>query len=460
MIKITIPNNNQVERKYILDVIFKEFLDLEYKIVVDVTSKYWKITLNNGTKIMCEDHFFNKYKNDLEYLDIDNIPSRVKFTSNQFISEENIPIIFGTSLFSIQNQTIKCGIDIFASCFFMLTRWEEYVIKARDIHDRFPAAESFADKHGFLDRPIVNEYLVMLKSMLLYLDSTLSLKHHIYKTDVSCDIDSPFDCTVKNIGSVLRACTGDLIKRKSITQFVKRFRRYWANKRCDYRFDENYTFEWYMDVCETMDLKASFYFIPDNHEKNNGCYSLKDLNIQKLIILINARGHELGVHSSYQTYKDPDKMQRQKDLFVHTLKELHIYQELRGNRQHYLRFDAAQTPTFLEDAGFEYDSTGGYADKAGFRYGVCYEFSMFDFINQRPLHIKQRPLILMECSIIDEKYMGLGYTQKALDMMNQLKRHCIKYDGIFSLLWHNSHLKSNEDRAFFQSLLQESKYVR
>mgnify|MGYP000971870045 CR=1 FL=1 len=46
-------------------------------------------------------------------------------------------------------KTIICEADVFASCFFMLTRWEEYVNKNRDKHDRFSANESLAYKQGF-----------------------------------------------------------------------------------------------------------------------------------------------------------------------------------------------------------------------------------------------------------------------------------------------------------------------
>lgn len=67
-----------------------------------------------------------------------------------------ITIIYGEDKLIIDrnSKTIVCGIDIFASSFFMLTRWEEYVNKKRDNHNRFPASESLAYKFGFLNRPI------------------------------------------------------------------------------------------------------------------------------------------------------------------------------------------------------------------------------------------------------------------------------------------------------------------
>lgn len=457
MIKITIANNNIAERKYILDIIFDEFLGLDFKVVENDDCQDWEIELENGSKIIFEDHFFNKYLKELEYLKLENIPAKVEFVKNQFIVEDDIPIIYGNKKLETKNdelKTIFCGIDIFASCFFMLTRWEEYLNKNRDSHDRFSAIQSLAYKQRFLDRPIVNEYVEMLKNMFLELGLSQKLKTRNYQLFVSCDVDQPYDCTVENLKNLIRVCSGDILKRKSIKEFAKRVRRYIFNKLENYKYDENYTFDWYMDMCEKAGTKASFYFIPTSIEKQNGCYELQDKKIQNLIKYIDTRGHEIGVHGSYQTYKDKEKAKLQKNILNNTLRSLGIRQKVLGNRQHYLRWDSSITPYVLEYAGFIYDTTGSYADRPGFRYGVCYDFSMFDILNRKKLSIKQRPLIVMECSIIDNMYMGLGYSEKALQVMKELKQRCFKYNGNFSLLWHNDHLKTKKDKKMFEDIVR------
>lgn len=421
MIKITIPNNNIQERRYVLDVIFNEFLGLDY--TLEIGSHDWEIELPNQKILTIKDTFFNKYPNDLEYQKLENIPNKVG------------------------------DMDIFAASFFMFTRWEEYVNKKRDSHDRFSAIESLAYKQGFLDRPIVNEYVEMLKNMLFELDNNVKFKTHNSKLFVSCDVDQPFDCTVENIQNLIRACAGDILKRKSIKEFAKRGRRYIFNKLGDYRYDRNYTFDWYMDVCEKAGVKAAFYFIPTSIEKQNGCYEPKDQKIQELIRYIDSRGHEIGVHGSYQTYQSKEKVKKQKNIIDDTLSSLNISQKVVGNRQHYLRWNSAVTPSVLEYAKFEYDTTGSYADRPGFRYGVCYEFSMFDILNRKKLAIKQRPLVVMECTIIDDSYMGLGYSEETLQIMKDLKQKCFKYNGNFSLLWHNSHFKTQEDKKMFEEIV-------
>jgi len=424
MLKITIPNNNINERKYILDIIFHEFLGLVFKVIESDDCQDWIIELENNKILTIKDTFFNKFPKDLEYLKLENIPPKIE------------------------------ELDIFAASFFMLTRWEEYVNKNRDSHDRFPATESLAYKQGFLDRPIVNEYVEELKSMLLELNSSLEFKTHTSNIFISCDVDQPFDCTVENIQNLIRVGAGDILKRKSIKEFAKRVRRYFFNKFENYKYDENYTFDWYMDVCEKAGVEVAFYFIPTSIEKQNGCYELKYKKIQKLLKYIDSRGHKIGVHGSYQTYQDKEKTKLQKNMLDDALNGLGISQKVVGNRQHYLRWDSSITPSVLEYAEFEYDTTGSYANRPGFRYGICYEFSMFDILNRKKLKIKQKPLIVMECSVIDDFYMGLGYSEEALQTMKELKQKCFKYNGNFSLLWHNSHFKTREDKKIFEEIVK------
>ena len=424
MIKITIPNNNTAERKYILDIIFDEFLGLKFEVIENADCQDWVIELVNNQILTIKDTFFSKYPNDLEYLRLENIPKKIE------------------------------DLDILAASFFMLTRWEECLNKTRDSHDRFPATESLVFKQGFLDRPVVNEYAEELKLMLLSLDNSLKFKIHNSKLFVSCDVDQPFDCTVENIPNLIRVGAGDILKRKSIKEFAKRVRRYIFNKLGNYKYDEKYTFDYYMDVCEKAGVKAAFYFIPTSTEKQNACYELQDKKIQNLLKYIDTKGHEIGVHGSYQTYQDKEKAKLQKNMLDDTLTSLGISPKVVGNRQHYLRWDSSMTPEVLNNAGFLYDSTGSYADRPGFRYGVCYEFSMFDILTRKKLNLKQRPLIVMECSVIDNSYMGLGYTKEALDTMKDLKQKCFKYNGNFSLLWHNDHFKTNEDKKMFEEIVR------
>ncbi len=89
------------------------------------------------------------------------------------------------------------------------------------------------------------------------------------------------------------------------------------------------------------------------------------------------------------------------------------------------------------EAGLNYDSTMSYADHAGFRCGVCYEFPVYDLEKRNPLALIERPLVVMEASVLGEQYMNLS-GQEALSYMLILKDRCQQFNGDFTLLWHNS----------------------
>lgn len=94
-----------------------------------------------------------------------------------------------------------------------------------------------------------------------------------------------------------------------------------------------------------------------------------------------------------------------------------------------------------------------YAGHAGFRCGICYEYPAYDLKARQGLKLRVRPLIAMDCSILDDKYMGLGTGPKAYDFLNTLKVACKQFHGDFSLLWHNSRLVQADERNLYEYLI-------
>jgi hypothetical protein len=462
-LKIKIPNICQKEQKYILNILLGEFLGFNFEVE---TYEENTISITRGSdfdvlsKLTLDTSFFHKAKQDwLQPQSMPVLPLATWIPGDDGIKANlilpNIPVLYGSPGLVNNGNHIHLNLDIFGSAFFMLSRYEELIIKNRDNHDRFPSWASVAFKANFLNRPIVDEYLEILWTCLSQLWPDLERKHYQPKTFITCDVDQPYDCTVETFSKLIKASAGDLFKRRSLTEFFKRINRYAFNKLGIYKFDRNYTFDFYMDVCEQAGLKAAFYFIPSSKEDTNGCYEITDKKIINLLRKISAREHEIGIHGSYQTYQDQEKILQQKILVEQTLKKAGINQKIRGNRQHYLRWDSAVTPDYLDVAGFEYDTSSSYADRAGFRSGTSKEFSMWGWHSQKKLKLKQRPLVVMERSVISDNYMRLGYGKEAEVFMMQLKQASKTLGGNFVLLWHNSHFQNIEDKTLFEKMVRE-----
>ena len=406
MINIFVPNNNLAERKYILDIIFNEFLGLDYKL--ELGSKNYEIQLENRKVLTIKDSFFNKYPQDLEYLKLENIPNKIE------------------------------DLDIFSASFFMLTRWEEYVNKNRDSHDRFPASESIAYKQGFLDRPVVNEYLEMLKQKLYELDDSLEFKKRDYKLFLTHDIDVPLK--YRNLASGVREIVGDIVKRKNLklafSNIVLKFKVHLKLIR-----DPFDTFDYLMDVSEKVGVKSYFFFMGKGVTKYDNMYQSNDEFINNLVKKIKSRGHHIGIHPTYNAYNNFEQFTKEKKEL-----EKNLNSNITFGRGHYLRFEIPTTWQVWEDNGMSWDSTLSFAEKEGFRCGVCYEYSVFNILTRKKLNLKEKPLIVMEGSFVtyQPNINPADMEKKIKKLVSQVK----KYNGEFIFLWHNSSFHSYKWRKY------------
>ena len=79
---------------------------------------------------------------------------------------------------------------------------------------------------------------------------------------------------------------------------------------------------------------------------------------------------------------------------------------------------------------------------------------MYDLVNREILKTKQIPLIVMENTIISSAYEDLGYSEDARQRFVNLSESCRRYNGLFTLLWHNTSLQSPESRKLYLDIIK------
>jgi len=411
MIRIRIPNNNINERHYIIDVLFGEFLGLEYTIGTGSTD--YEIILPNQQKLIIEDTFFNKYPKDLEYLKLENVPKSIK------------------------------KFDLFSASFFMLTRWEEYVNKIRDKHNRFPANESLAYQEGFLDKPIVDQYVDRLKQMLYAKDDTLVFPFKKYHLVVTHDVDHIYKW--KKIRGVIRSLVGDLVIRKSLKSFFSTF-GYMLLWIFGMRKDPYDTFEWLLSQNEGANRESVFYFMSGGTSQYDNHYSIEDPSVRSLIKMIQDKGHKIGLHPSYNAYNNKELFQKEK-VYLEKVCQCKVTE----SREHYLRFEVPTTWQICEENGIKVESTCAYAEQTGYRCGTGREYSVFNILTRKKLRLKERPLIVMDVSLLDKS------SYEAEQYVKTLLFYAKNNGGTFTILWHNSSVYLQNwkmYRSIYQKVLQ------
>ncbi|MFL5617209.1 MAG: hypothetical protein ACJ79A_02305 [Gemmatimonadaceae bacterium] len=150
---------------------------------------------------------------------------------------------------------------------------------------------------------------------------------------------------------------------------------------------------------------------------------------RRIFEALRAAGHEIGLHGSFATSDDHARFGAQRSL-LRTI----IGAEPSGVRQHYLRMRAATTPRGMAAAGFEYDSTYGFADRNGFRLGTADVLPLWDAERQQPVGIDEAPFVWMDRAL--SKYQHVESPRAWIDDALALAERCRSVEGLWIGIWH------------------------
>lgn len=457
-LQLSIPSDRSAPLRWAATVVFGEMLGLAVDIVEGSGPH---LILSGEGRSLTMPSIFPDLQQEKERWGSQIPPLPLAEWDHQLLPEADVearlPVLFGRPTLDVSESEVRLGVDILGAVFFMLSRFEEVVLPDRDRHDRFPATASLALKGGFLYRPIVDEYVELLWAAMKRLWPGMERKRRQGTVKVSCDVDQPFDRVGRNPMALARAVAADIGKRRNPGLALRRLANFYTHPSGSLRFDPYYTFDRYMDECEAAGRRAAFYFIADHPAGAiDGTYALEESRTLALLRRVAERGHEIGLHGSYNSFRDKLRLHSEREKLAAACRDAGTSVELKGTRQHYLRWDTSQTQDHLQDAGFEYDTSGSYADHPGFRFGTSYPFPMWSWMKQQQLRIIQHPLVLMECSVLSATYLGYGHSAEAWNLMAQLRRAALRRGGDFTFLWHNSELLSGKDWSFFTGLLKSA----
>jgi hypothetical protein len=371
---------------------------------------------------------------------------------------EELPVLYGRGTarqeaVASNPDGVVLSIDVFGGAFFMLTRYEELVKPERDEHGRFPATASLARAEGFLHRPIVNEYAELLWSALQRCWPGARRRQRSFSLHLTHDVDHPLAATGIARRAVLRNAAGDVVRRRAPDLAARRLMALARRARRRPAHDPYNTFDFLLGVSESHALRSSFYFMaPERPGPLDGVYDLHDPWIRGLLEQIHARGHEIGLHPSYDTYRDAARIEQEFARLRRATDALGIRQERWGGRQHYLQWESPTTWAHFERAGLDYDSSVGYADAVGFRSGICHEHPLFDLRARRTLRLRERPLIAMDVTL--SGYLGLS-PDAARTAVLDVAAACRRHGGQLVLLWHNNEVARRVDQDWYRSLVGE-----
>jgi hypothetical protein len=321
--------------------------------------------------------------------------------------------------------TLMPAWNLFGNLFDLLSFREERQISTRDIHGRFIGAYSPRQKIGLIEVPAFNETVAALVAAASHLkgDSDLySLPDGLLKRpgiilSHDCDILKGNDLWTQAVR------TARIITPLAKGQLPNLANFWWALRNQfrprDYYFDN---VPGMINIERIFGYKSTFYLL-NGHGGRYGARSGSGI-LRELISSIPS-GWKIGIHYNYNTFQNHDSFAKQKEELAEIIGRSPIV-----GRAHYLRFDSALSPSFLESHGISVDESAGYPDFIGFRAGLGGCFNPYDFNEDRELKILEIPMNIMDATLLDQ------YKDNAPDRLECWLRHFSRIGGAISMIFH------------------------
>lgn len=307
----------------------------------------------------------------------------------------------------------------------LFSKDEEYRPPILDKFGRFPY---YLSKNRDIFEPIVSKFLV---------ENGLNISYQDNKKFAVClthDIDIVYPSKLGSFYNITKSLlAGHQIKETLEIPFY----------RISKKWNPLWNFRRIMNMEEKYNATSSFYFLALHKGDLDFNFKIEDLKNE--LSNIADRGWEVGLHGGHEAYNNLEKIKENKRMLENVLGKRVV-----GYRNHYLRFKIPDTWSLLSEAGFKYDTTFGYADCVGFRNGMCHPFKPFNLNTNEEIEILEIPLTIMDRTLFN--YMNFdfkGAWHKVKDLIDVVK----KYNGVITILWHNTDMIGNEHRLY-EKILQ------
>jgi hypothetical protein len=353
--------------------------------------------------------------------------------SEEGIKQQHIECFDNNGVTAFFKTPGDLGFDLFSAIFYLLSRYEEYLPHQKDSYGRYAHENSLAFKEGFLNRPLVNQWVQLLKERISEKFPAFQFSSSTFHFLPTYDIDEAYAYKGKTSFRTAGGIVNFFLKGqwKEIGQRLRVLRN---------------TAKDPYDAYPTMDAwhteykiqPVYFFLVPENRSRYDKNISPHHEEF-KVIIQQHAARYKTGLHPSWQSGDEPSLLKKEKQLL-----ESISGKEVTLSRQHYIRFTLPQTFRLLMEAGIKEDYSMGYGSINGFRASVASPFYWYDLEQEMTTDLLLFPFCYMEAnSFFEQKQTATEALQEMRYYYQQVKA----VNGLLITIWHNTFLGTSSLHA-------------
>ncbi|WP_406684806.1 polysaccharide deacetylase family protein [Seonamhaeicola sp. MEBiC1930] len=310
--------------------------------------------------------------------------------------------------------------DIFASSFYLLSRYEEYLPHVKDEYGRFTATESLGFKHDFLHQPVVDIWAYKFKEAVQQQFPDFNFPERAYSIRPIIDVPSAYDYKLKGIMRTIGGTFKDLVQFKFKSLYLR------FAVLLGFKHDPFDTFKYIINRQKLSKNKFLFFFLIGDYSTYD-----KGINANKksFISLIKhvADYCNVGLKVSYFAIDDEVILKKEKNRIEDILNT-----PLQASRQSFSRLNLPESYRNLIDLEIKEDYTMGYVNHIGFRAGSCTPFLFYDLDYEVQTPLKIYSYNLLDYALLKNKSL-LDKKQVLNEVIGQVK----KVNGEFVSVFHN-----------------------
>lgn len=333
------------------------------------------------------------------------------------------------TLFASIEEGYTIPFDVFSAIFYLLSRYEEYYTHTPDKHGRYPATESILYSNGWLQRPLVDEWIHALRGEL---EKTYRMKlpEPSFSFSATYDIDMAYSHLHKGVGRIAGAFLRALLQA-DLRQINQRTRVLKKKQKDPYD-----SFRWMRQIHREYGISPT-YFVLSALRTTRFDKNIHPQHPAMVRVIKNlAKEGMVGIHPSYYATDGPAMQQ-----------EKHVLEQITGqgtaiSRQHYIRAMMPHTQRMLMAQGITDDYSMGYGTHLGFRAGTGSPFPWYDLEQEQQTKLRIHPFCFMDTTARFDAALDAHQAFERLEAMTATLR---KTGGVLVTVFHNFSLGTAEE---------------